>query len=142
MKDVSVAVTTKFNSSVGGIHNNLYTLVSGKFYKEWATQGVTMPYVVYHIIDNVSTWTFDKTHEAVRVQFDLFSAQESSLEVENMFLYLKEIYDWCTLTMTDHIFISMNREMSRLVREQEDRNWHYIVDYIVKIETKDNNDCC
>lgn len=141
MKDVSVAVTTKFNSSIGGTHTDLYTLVSGRFYKEVAAQGVAMPYVVYHIIDNVPTWTFDKTHESIRIQFDLFSSQESSLEVETMYIHLKSLYDWCIL-VTDSTFISMRRELARLIKDPEDRNWHYIVDYIVRIESGVTNDCC
>jgi len=134
MKTVSEALYNKFNEADGGSHHPLYNLVSGKFYKERAPQTATLPYVVYHIISIVPEWNFCSDFEKLRIQIDLFSSSNDSTQVENMYTYLKELFDWRELVIDGYDHIWMRRELARLVKDPEDDNWNYTVDYEIFME--------
>jgi len=134
MKVVSEAIFNKFNEQDQGSRHPLYNLVSGKLYKERAPQDATLPYVVYHIISVVPDWTFNTDFEKIRIQFDLFSKTNDSTQVENMYTYLQELYDWRSLVVAGYDHVWMRRELARLVRDPEDDVWQYTVDYEVFIE--------
>jgi hypothetical protein len=134
--EISKAIYSKFNATVGGIHNSIYTSVGGRFYKGFAPSGTSFPYITYDTISTTPDRTFTSFFEHERIQVNLWSNSESSLEVENMYTYLTSLYDWCSLTISGYTHLWMQREMARLQRE-EDENfsiWHYVVDYIVYVE--------
>jgi len=133
MKNFTTALMTKFNSTTGGVHNNFYNSVSGKLYKERAEQDSALPYAVYHIISSVPDWSFNSDFEDIRIQFDLFSDKNSSSEIEDMYTYLRELFDWCTFTVTNQDLVYMRRALARLVKDPVDDVWMYTVDYEIKL---------
>ncbi len=131
MKNLTTSIMTLFNATP---HNAFYTSVSGQLYKERAKQNATLPYAVFHIISNVPEWGFTNYYEKVRIQFDLYSKENSSSQVEDMYTNLKSLFDWCTLTVSGNTYLYMRRELARLSRDPEDDYWAYQCDYIVFME--------
>ena len=135
MKNLTTALMTLFNSTEGGAHNAFYTSVSGKLYKERASQDATLPYAVYHIISNVAEYTFTTFFEKTRIQFDLYApVSDSSSVVEDMYTNLKALFDWCTLVISDNTHLYMRRELARLSRDPTDDCWMYQIDYELFME--------
>jgi hypothetical protein len=134
IKDLTTALMTKFTATWGGDHNTLYNLTNGQMFKERALQEATPPYVVYHIISDVPEWNFCSDFEKVRIQFNLYSNEESSTEIENLYAALQSLFDWTTLTVTGWKHIWMKRELARLSRDPEDDDWFYTVDYEIYLE--------
>jgi hypothetical protein len=61
------------------------------------------------LVSDVPEKTFTEDYERVRVQFSLFSDSSSSSEIEDIFTYLKALYDDCTLSPTGETVIMMQR---------------------------------
>jgi hypothetical protein len=70
-------------------------------------------------------------------QFSLFSSASGSTEIEDLYAYLKTLYDDCTLAITGANHVRMVRENASLMLEEittttgTDTIWHYAVDYNV-----------
>jgi len=103
-------------------------------YKERAKQNATLPYAVFRIIINVPEWGFTNYYEKVRIQFDLYSKENSSSQVEDMYTNLKSLFDWCTLIVSGNTCLYMRRELARLSSDPEDDYWHYVIDYEIMLE--------
>lgn len=88
-------------------------------------------------IDN----TFREELEDVQMQFSIFSATNSSAEVEDIYTLLKIVYDKCSLTITGNTFLHMFRLQSTLMIDDVTVNptgtgwvWHYAVDYNIMMQ--------
>lgn len=135
MDTLKTAIYTKFSATTGGSHNTFYNAVNGKLYYERAPQDATLPYAVYSIINDDPDWTFTTFFEKITITFNLFSEDESSSEIEDMYTYLEDLFDWCSFTMADHVLVYMRREQGRLSRDPEDDTWQYGVDYLIMTES-------
>lgn len=134
MKNLSIALINKFSATVSGDHDMFYVSVSGKLYKGRAPQEAVRPYAVYNIISNVPDYNFYSLLETTRIQFDLYSEKESSSEIEDMFTYLKGLFDWCLLSISGSTHVYMKRVLANLFRDPDDDGWHYVVDYEIMTE--------
>lgn len=130
MKALSLALLARFKATP----NNFYTITSGQLFKEVARSTATKPYAVFHIISNTPDFTFTSDYEKTRIQFDLYSDKHDSSEIEDMYTYLKELYDWCSLSVSGNLFVYMKRLSARLGKDVEEDVWFYHVDYEVFIE--------
>lgn len=134
MKAVSTAIFSKFSGSA------LDTAIGGRLYKGAAPDGAEFPYAVYGLVSDIPDNVFAKHGEEARFQFDLFSSLSSSSEVEDMYGYLKALYDDCSLTITSQTHICMSRELAFLSVEDyttpagTQKVWHYAVDYMILTE--------
>lgn len=129
MREVEEAIFNRYNSG-GSFHDAVTKLRFG-----WAEPKDVLPYAVYHIISNTPDWQFGDTYyENVRVQFSLFSESNSSTEVEQLYTYLKELYDWCTLVVTGYTCLYMRRVSASLTRDTTYNVWQYNVDYEVMLD--------
>jgi len=134
MKAVSTAIYSKFTGSA------LSTAIGGRLYKGQAPEGAEFPYAVYGLVSDIPDNVFAKHGEETRWQFDLFSSASSSGEVEDMYGYLKALYDDCSLTITSQTHICMARELAFLSVEDyttpagTQKVWHYVVDYEIRTE--------
>jgi hypothetical protein len=134
MKNLKDAIYAKFIQDNGG-HNSFYTAIGGRLYYERAKQKATLPYAVYNLISDVPDWTFTTFFERARIQFNLYSSDNSDGEVEDMYTALKDLFDWCDLTtITGNVHLYMRRELARLSRDSEDDVWDYQVDYEIMME--------
>lgn len=134
MKAVTTAIFSKFSGSA------LDTAIGGRLYKGQAPEGAEFPYAVYGLVSDIPDVAFSLHGEESRWQFDLYSAASSSGEIEDMFGYLKALYDDCTLTITSQTHICMARELVFLSVEDyttpagTQKVWHYAVDYTIRTE--------
>lgn len=132
MKQISTGIYAKCTSGT-----SLHTAIGGRIYKGYAPQEATFPYIVFSLISDVPGNTWGSNIQETLWQFDIFSIATGSTEIEDIYTYLKSLYDNCTLTVTSATFIKMTRESSALMVEEmttsagETLVWHYSVDYTV-----------
>ena len=93
MKNLLTSIFAKASSS------NLSTYVGGRVYLDRAPDNATFPYCVFFIVSGVTDNNFAKTGEEVTVQFSLFSASPSGVEISTMWNYLTTLFDECSLTI-------------------------------------------
>lgn len=127
------SVYNKFTGSTGA--GSLYVELGGRLHFTEAPQGSSYPYGVYHLISNVPSWIFgddENTMENYIIQFNLYSENSSSTEVNTAFSALTTLYDWCDLNTSGYSNIYMKREMSLLTRESD--IWNYMISYRTEIQ--------
>lgn len=134
MKNLTTAIYGKLAGS------SLSSAVGGRVFKGIAPDGTAFPYVTYSLVSDVPEYTFSETMEDVTIQFDLFSNASSSSEVEDLFGYLKALYDFCTMTITGGSLLYMRRNVAILYTEDmttptgTESIWHYSVDYNIMMK--------
>lgn len=134
MKNLTTAIYGKLTGS------SLSTAVGGRVFKGVAPEGTGYPYVVYSLISDVPDYTFTETMEDVIIQFDIFSNTSSSTEAEDIFGYLKSLYDFCSMTITGGSLLYMRRSYAVLYNEDvttpagTETVWRYSVDYEIKMK--------
>lgn len=134
MKNLTTAIYGKLTGST------LSSAVGGRVFRGVAPGGTEFPYVVYSLISDVPEYTFSETLEDVTIQFDIFSKASSSSEVEDLFGYLKSLYDFCSMTITGGSLLYMRRNVAILYTEDfttpsgTETVWHYSVDYEIMMK--------
>lgn len=114
---------------------DLYTDIGGRLYKGEAPEGAAFPYVVFFVVSDIPEYPGGKTIEQSLIQFSLFSATSSSLEVETMLTHLRALYDDCALTITSNTLIYFIRENLTTMRDEITTPagtvgvWHYSQEY-------------
>lgn len=129
MKNLTTAVFGKASGST------FLSYIASRLYKGRAPEGTDYPYAVYKVVTDTPEKTFTEDYENVIIQFSLFSSTSGSTEIENMYTYLKALYDECALTITGSTLVWMKR--SNAVFQIEDHTtpqgtvqvWAYHVDY-------------
>ena len=135
MKNLSTAIYTQAAASTA-----FMALIGSRFYKGNAPTGAVYPYVVYSMIYDNTANTFTDELEDCLFQFSIFSADNSSTAVENIFTSLKGVFDQCTLTVTGNTFLHMLRQQATLFQDELPNPngtgwvWHYAVDYNIMIQ--------
>lgn len=128
MTPLLAAIYSKFSGSA------LETALTGGLHLSMAPQTVSEPYGVYILVSGVPEYTFDTVHESVVIQFSFYSDSSSYAEVSDLFELCKDLYDDCKLSMSGYRSVGMERELWRLIRDNDDRTWSYIVQYRILIE--------
>ena len=136
MKELTKAIFSKLSGS------SLETAISGRLFKGRAPQGTDYPYIVFFVVSDIPQSTYTENFEDVIIQFSLFSSASSSSEIEDLFIYLKALYDECAMTIASSTLIWMKRENATLMVEDHTvpppgsmiQVWHYAVDYMVKTQ--------
>lgn len=135
MKALTTAIYAKGSTAAG-----LTALISTRFYKHVAPPGATFPYIVFSLIHDDEAGTFQEEIEDCLFQFSIFSADNSSTEVENIYNAFKTVFDKCTLSVTGNSFIHMLRQHATLFPDElENPNgtgwvWHYAIDYNIMMQ--------
>ena len=127
MQVLLTGIYSKYSSDTA-----LKAAIAGGLYFTEAIQTATYPYGVYHLISDVPSWTFDSDMEGYIIQFNLYSENSSSTEVNTAFTALTALYDDCSLSVTGYTPILMWRELSLLTRESD--IWNYMVQYRIMNE--------
>lgn len=103
MKNLTTAIYSKASGS------SFMTALGSRLYKGRAPQGTTYPFAVFFVVSNTPQKTFSEDYENVIVQFSLFSSVSGTTEIENLYTYLKVLYDECSLTITGATLVWMKR---------------------------------
>ena len=114
--------------------SNFKTSIGGRFYFDKAPQGTkstpaTYPYVVAHEVVDDYEFTFQEDFERVRVQFNIYSNCNSASESGTIFGYLKDVFDWGTLSVSGYMFKKSERIFSRQFWDETKDQYVYVVDY-------------
>jgi hypothetical protein len=130
LKELFKAIKAKFDADglLKAAGENLYLKVP---------QNVPFPYVGFFLVTDVPQDTFNTRVEEARVQFSIFSGEISTEEVCNIFNLLTACFDYCALTVEGYGHIEMRRTNSRLMREPDDKAWHYLVEYKILLQRQD-----
>lgn len=132
------ALTTAIYGKLAG--STLSTAIGGRLYKGRAVDGATYPYIVYKVVSDVPENTFREYLERVVIQFSLFSSASGTTEIEDMFGYLKALYDDCNFSITGQTLLWMRRSNAGLFVEDHTtvsgtvQVWHYAVDYSIMVK--------
>jgi len=135
MKNLTTAIYSKASNSAA-----FWVLCGGRFYKGVAPLNAAYPYIVFKLVSDNTDHTFQEEIEDCEFQFSIFSAEYSSLEVENLYTSLKSVFDKCVLSITGNTHLHMLRNFSTLFEdEMENPNgtgwvWHYAVDYNILMQ--------
>ena len=114
--------------------NNLYTALSGRLYHAEAPQSATFPYATVFTVSSEHDWTFTDTFEDVLIQFNIFTNERSAANAGTFWKYLIALYDDTPISITGYSQIDMIRGQSRLVRDEENNVWQYMVEYECTLE--------
>lgn len=126
MQELFTGIWNLFNGD-----SNLSGSVSA-MYPTMADEKATTPYIVYHLVGTTPGWFFGSPSEVTvyRIQFDIFSDVNplTPTEPNTIVGYLKTLYDWSTPTVTGWNIV-MVRRMGEILTKDDDKMWHYSVDY-------------
>lgn len=131
MKDLMTAIYTKFSALP---NNTFYTSINGRLYFSILPQDVTYPCASYHLVTDTHSYTFREKFEEALIQINLFSKSSSSTEVTTMYENLKDLFDWCTLSVTGYRFFKMSRDFAILEWDPDTQIWMYIVQYRIFLQ--------
>ena len=138
MKELQAAILGKFSALSGNpaVHNSLYLSLGGKLFYSKAKQNSTLPYGVFYFQPIVHDYLFIEEFDYVIVQFSLFDENESVSNIGDMENYLKTLFDWCTLTVSNYTFLKMERVLIRPAEWlPEDSVWQSVIQYRVSLES-------
>ncbi len=131
MKDLFTAIYSRFSSTP---YSSFYNGTSGQLYLEEAPSTAEMPYAVYGMVNSNHDWTFTSDFEDTVFDFNLYSdSTGGATEITQLYEKLKEQFDDCDLTITDHNHLKMRRENAWLSKDSEvipnKSIWQYTVQY-------------
>ncbi len=93
MNNLLTAIMTKISGSA------LSTDVGSRIYLDQAPDGCEYPYCVFFIVSSIPDDVFAKKGNNILIQFSLFSASSSALEITTMYADLKALLDDKSLTI-------------------------------------------
>ena len=130
MKDILTGIRNAYRSNA-----TLSNAIHGMYF-DTASEGVSMPYITYHLITNVPTWDFGvTTYERPLIQFSIYSDKvKSASEVLQIYSDLVLVYDNVTINTTNHTQVLLQRGSSMLRKLGGDEVWLYSVDYNTMFE--------
>lgn len=134
MDELIKAIISKLSGST------LSADVNGRVYLDRAPDACEFPYIVFFVVSSVPDWMFTDKFEDTLIQFSLFSASDSAVEITTMLKDLRSLFDECSLTITGDTLIWFRRQnITTMVEEITTSTGtqavkHYAVDYEVKVQ--------
>ncbi len=110
MNKLYASIYNLFKAAPDSVHSAFYTAISGRLYLFNAPQSAAYPYVVYFPVTNNNDLDFTDEHETFKIQFNLFSQNNSALEAGTILGYLKTVLDNCKLTVSGWNALKFQRD--------------------------------
>ena len=88
--------------------SDLSSYVGGRIYLDQAPDNCEFPYVVYSVVSVIPDDVFGKKGKQSLIQFSLFSANPSAVEITDMHTDLKALFDDCSMTITSNTLLWMH----------------------------------
>lgn len=132
MNNLLTAIYGKFAGSA------LSTAVGGRIFLDQAPDNCEFPYIVFFIVSANQEKTFTENMTNTLIQFSLFSASESAVEITGMYANLTALLDECSLTITGATLVWMREQNVTTmieditVADASQKVKHWAVDYDVK----------
>src|SRR4030042_126779 len=127
------ALTTAIYGKLAG--STLEGYCGTRLYKGRAEEMAIYPYAEFGVITGSPVYSFSERFENPTIQFDLFSSENGTTQIEDMFTALCALYDDCALSPTSETLIHMRRSNYNLISEEHtvssgvQQVWHYSIDY-------------
>ena len=129
MKVLQTGIYNLVTALSGGLHNDFYNDISGKFYFGYAPQDSTFPFCVYHIINTAYDYEFREEFEESVVQFNICHKSPSSSTVGDIQAHLQTLFDWSSPTVTGYSVIQVERIFSTVDWYDDEGVWEIIIQY-------------
>lgn len=107
--NLKLAIYAKFVATTEGVHNAFYTAVNGRLY-EGETDDSDYPYATYSIISSPKDRTFSEEYRNTLVQFDFYSNNMDSSEIDDIYYHASALFDECSLSITGSTLVWMREE--------------------------------
>ena len=126
MKELFVAVYSRWIATMGDI----------PLYNTEAVDDTVFPYGVVQIISNIEDMTgnFDDDDEEILLQFNLFSKEAKSTEINAIYKLLKNAFHKHDLVVDGYDTVSLVKEMSNLIRVE--KVWQYNITFRLELSKK------
>lgn len=140
MKSISTAIFAKCTSGT-----DLYTDLAGRLYKGRAPERTEYPYAVFKLISHTPQdqyTTFTEEYESILYQFDIFSLESSTSEIEAIYAHLTSLYNNKPLVVGGRTIHWMRWRSAVLIPEEHTVKtatkevWHYAVEYEILEELR------
>lgn len=131
---MNALLTAIFGKTSGSL---LSTDVGGRIFLDQAPAGTEFPYVVFFVVSATPNRTFTERYTETLIQFSLFSASESAVEITTMYGHLQSLFDECALSVTGSTLVwfreqNLTTMMDGIVTANGTQNVkHYAVDFEV-----------
>ena len=96
MKNILTAIYSKFSGS------ELSSYVGGRIYLDQAPDNCEFPYVVYFVVSSTPDDVFCQKGKQTLIQFSLFSANTSAVEVADLYDSLRTLFDDAFIEISIH----------------------------------------
>ena len=135
MKNILTAIYGKFTGS------ELSSDVGGRIFLDQAPDNCEFPYVVYSVVSVIPDDVFGKKGKQSLIQFSLFSANPSAVEITDMHTDLKALFDDCSMTITSNTLLWMHEvNLTTMVEDitvgegaQSVKAWHADYEVITQV---------
>jgi hypothetical protein len=91
------------------VPNDLYTNIGGRLFLDEADTGADYPYIVFFVVTNNDDNVFAKKGGETLIQFSIFSASSSAVEITGLHNDLRVLFDDCFLMITSNDLVWMKR---------------------------------
>ena len=131
MKNLLIAIKSKAGADPG---SDLYGAIADRFYFYQPPQEAAFPYIVFTVVDELNEKNFDNDPEygVWRIQMSIYSNDESAVEVLNIYEYLKDVFDDCSMAPTNYTFYGFTRNHTTFYKNPMTGIWQLNVDYILQ----------
>ena len=117
--------------------NDFRTAMTGGLWYVEAKPNNDFPYCTFSILSGKPMYYFSNSNpdegEDILVQFSIFDKSASSANIELYSNYLKSLFDWCSLTITDYTLMEVRRT-GEFPPFKKDDVWQATVTYRIKID--------
>ena len=118
-----------------------YAAVSGRLYAVQAPADTSWPFIIFDIVSDNSTWTFDYGIEELRVQFSMYCKDDpDGLDVEVVATALRKRFDKAALTFSGSDYACMEMRPDQGVGPfpatpgEDDKRSAYTQDYLLQVQ--------
>jgi hypothetical protein len=140
MRFLTTALWNSFIAQPGGVNNDFYNDIGGRFFEDEAPAGAEFPFAVFQVVTSAPERTFTEYFRETLLQISLFSLLQNPVpgEIKDMYDHQKALFDEKPLNITGNTLLWMReKNLTTLVDEITTPSGtvgvkHWAVDYEIK----------
>jgi len=130
--EIGTGIATLFDNDT-----NLSGAMTGGLWFREVPETASFPYLVHFPVAGKPMYWFGETvpeeGEEILWQFNGFYQGESAININIYESYLRDLYDWANVSLTNYTLMEMRRESSLIFKV--DDVWQFSVTYRIKVTT-------
>lgn len=127
MKELFQAIEARFQSPEGAV---LRGLLEGKFYQYRTPDRTKVPYGLFSLVSDATSYNFSSSFERCRIQFDYYHNQVE--QADELFEAHKVLFDDAPLAVAGYSLISFERIFARKLDQKHAFRW--VVEHICELQ--------